>query len=650
MPAPVPSFPRTPSDRADAGLDLHRESPAERKLRAYFFSGWIFLIPYLGIYLLSAWQGWSVTAVVRTFQALHLFHLAGVGWVWLRVGSKARRQGRRAWARLGWSLAPWGLLALLVHLPGTYLEMPADPWAHFSRVNEWARFASPLANPEWKKSGSLLVYSVVAPWDSAALKAGVFGTCATGFSLLYYWQYFLLARTCGLSRRMAWCGVLANLFLFGNNIFGFHRYYGMATTVIAQIGVLALSRHVIACLKPTMQSARAGPGKSLARWAGQLALGGALLLLIAFNHVQGLALAAMALAGILGWRLVHRKPARLYWLGAAYLVVNLLAAWLRPKHPDAAAMYQTSGWLNAWFGFDLLNWHSPSFERARQILGLLGMVNLVSGLLLVFRRPLVAWLTVLPVVTLLSPACGIIFANAVARFGPAGYEYIPSFNRLLLGIPSGLAVCCLLSDLSKYFAFRCQSPARLQGQTAFAAVPLVLLLFTTLPPSGPYFNRLWHTFMRVPNDLRMAHVAATADVDLVKNHRERGTSRSFTTPSFHVLATPGTGFVLAAFGDTSVPFRNKWMLYPVLSTPVNRINSVQLALKPLIQQSQPSVLVVPAPAALTSPASQAGFLSGHWLPSQVALEQAGAAELEEEIAPYYSLRRDIAHVRIFGPR
>ncbi len=514
-------------------------------------------------------------------------------------------------------------------------------------MSDWQYTSNPLANPEWRKSGSFLIYSLVEPVDSSAAKLRIFDLGNTAFSILYYWQYYGLARACGLSGRFAWWSVLANFLLFGNNIFGFHRYYGMATTVLAQIGVVALARYAVHGVRLISYTKETPRATRLARWVVQFALFGSLLPLIAFNHVQGLALTAMALAGIWAWRLSRGHPARLFWLGMVYLMFNVVVVLLRPKHPDVAGLYQTRGWLNAWYGFDLFNLNSYAFERAMQICGLLGLINLAAGLLLAFRRPVVAWLTILPVVVLLSPAYGIFYTNAIAHFGPSGYEYIDTFHRLLLGIPSGLAICSLLALISPYLANSWRSTAPAAGNVTFAALAILLLLFTSLPASTPYYNRLWQVLMRVPNDLQMAHVAAATDLDLVKNQSLDVASRLPATPTFHVMATPGTGFVLSAFGNTMTPFRNKWMLYPVLSTPVNRLNSVQLALKPLIQQKQFGVVVVPAPATLTSSSSQAGFLSGHWLPNQVALEQAGAAELEREIAPYYSLRRDFHQVRIW---
>lgn len=615
--------------------------PAGRKIfQAYFSSGWVFLVPYFAVYLLHAWGAWSIVALLQFFRFLHLFHALALAWVLAGAWSKVRHHRTRT-AAIAWSLAPWALLALVIYLPGVYLEMPSDPWAHLARVNDWSAFITPLANPEWKKAGSFLVYSFVEPWNSAGLKLEAFNLCAAGFSLLYYWQYFRFVRACGLSRRLAWCAVLANVLLFGNNIFGFHRYYGMSTTVLAQIGVLALARHA---LTDGRRGESGNPTKiKLSRWLGRLAGFGALLTLIAFNHVQGLAIAAMAGAGIWGWRVVRGCRARQLGLGLAFLALNVLVMVLRPRLPDVAAHYQFTGWLNSWYGFNLLDPKSPAFERAGQIFGLLGLINLGAGLCLVFRRPVVAWLTILPVGLLLSPAGGILFTTAVNRFGPPGYEYIHSFNRLLLGIPAGLALCCLVADLSSLDALRWRSRAIIPREAAFAFLALGLLLFIALPASAPFHNRVWHTFVRVPDDLQMAEVIATTDLTLLQNRTGRATA-----PTFQVMATPGVGFVLSSFGQTMVPFRNKWMLYPTLTTPVNRLNNVQLALKPLIQQKQSGLVIIPAFAALTSPSSQAGMLSGHWLPNQVALEQAGAAELEQEIASYFSLRQELRHVRIFG--
>ena len=562
-----------------------------------------------------------------------------------------------------WAAMPWLCLAMLICIPGVYLEMPSDPWSHFSRINQWSNVTTVLENSDWMKSGSFLAYSLVGWVTSPLGQLKGLDIFYTACGLLYCWQYFRLARTLRFSAPHAFIAVLLNFLLFGNNIFGFQRYYGMSTTILAQIGVLALSRGMIVRSLPPSgrisNSISRNPAQAK-KTCGLSTIGFFVtaLGLIGMNHIQGLAIAGISAGGILCWHVTNVAGRKAVWIVAGVLLVNVLVVCLWPQHPILDAVYRPGGWLTAWHGFDILSPNSPAGNRAIQIFGLLGVVNLIAGAWLMTKRSVIGWLTVAPVLLLLSPAFTIPFADAVARFGPPGYDYMITFNRFLLAIPAGLALCLLIPELLTSLT-RVSSTAVSPGEAsrlksfAFPGLLAGLTFFVLLPASQPFFNRFWHQFMKVPNDLAENHVTQIARSNLfAAPNRVTGFPSETSGPAVaqsppDILSTPGVGFVISSFGERSVVFRNKWMTYPSLSTPIDRIQYLELAIIEHVQTKQPAVLVVPPYTALSSPHSLAGFLSGHWLVHQVALEQTGGPEIEKRILVSSHHMREVNGIELY---
>ena len=699
---PSPSeFP--PVGHRSPGHSFPNEKATTGLLVAYFRSGWVFFIPYLAAYLLYAWLKWPLNPIwdIRTqpsainpiqipplltppcllnvywfLHGLHLIFGALALTVWWRrdnVQLSKPADDCNSLSVLGplpaldqlWPVLPWLCLALLIWIPGVYLEMPSDPWAHLARINEWSNMATPLANPEWIKSGSFLGYSFVGPLASSSAQLAAFNFFYAGCCLLYCWQYFLLAQAIGLTQHRSFIAVLLNLFLFGNNIFGFQRYYGMSTTILAQIGILALTRGLILRLPRRARSeSNFGPARNwqerMTRWASDTCFFGATLAMIGMNHVQGLAIASISVVAVLGWYVTNASVRKTVWFGTGVLLVNFLVVWLWPRHANLDNIYRPGGWLTSVYGFNLLDPTSPAFERAIQILGVMGIVNLAIGVLLLLRRQLVGWLTVAPLLLLLLPVFALPFSDAVSRFGPPGFEYILSFNRLLLGIPAGLALCAWTPEcLNALNSMAGKHIASLRSTQAsnllLPGTAATVLLFLILPTSRPFFNRFWHQLMIVPNDLREQHIVNNARSPLfVAPFQTSGiaspdqSAAAGTRPP--ILSTPGVGFVLGAFGVRPVLFRNKWMMYPERSTPIDRIQDFELWLYNHKQSAPFPLIIIPTYPTLFSANSFAGFLSGHWFSNQVALEQTGGPEAEARaISSDYQVMSNLSGVRIFSP-
>ena len=93
-----------------------------------FPSGWLFLVPYLVVYLAFRAAAWPVAPLVRLFQILHVLNALLLGlFVWPRLRS----------LRLSDALF-WGALATVFVAPGAYLEFPSDTWEHARRIFAWA--------------------------------------------------------------------------------------------------------------------------------------------------------------------------------------------------------------------------------------------------------------------------------------------------------------------------------------------------------------------------------------------------------------------------------------------------------------------------------------------------------------------------------
>ena len=274
-------------------------------LHRYFGSGWAFLVPYLAAYLLYRWLKWPVNpstgaggagslalgtwnlepSLLHVFWMLHAVNvvLAAVALIeWLRMmpqngdatppsrfipsgdGVVAAPSALPAEipdppaahdgddcepvSAFGFQLSallPWLLLALLFYLPGVYLEWPSDPWAHYGRINEWSTLQLISAHSAWSKSSYFLAYSLVGQIAPPTRQLFWLDLYYTAVCLLLCWQYFRLVRSIGLSERAAMLFVVLQAVLFGNNIFGFYRYYGISSSLFAQIGAVALVRVAI---------------------------------------------------------------------------------------------------------------------------------------------------------------------------------------------------------------------------------------------------------------------------------------------------------------------------------------------------------------------------------------------------------------------
>ena len=534
-----------------------------------------------------------------------------------------------------WRFAPWLLLALLFYIPGLYLEYPADPFEHYARINDWARQTQVTTHIVWFKSSFFLAYSLFGWIATPAIELKLFDAYYTACCLLLCLQYHRLARAAGLGERAAFVFVLLQVVTFGNGIFGFYRYYGMSSTLFAQIGAVIATRltlEILQTLRPQdfLRTALMFIGP---------------LLLIATNHEQGLGLAGLGMSAVVLYRLAQWRPAALSVLCLVLLALSVATVLWFPRHPALTEFYQLQGWMTRYFSFNLFSPSSPAFDRTNMILGASGWLGFTAALWLARKNHLAGWLTLVPLCVLLLPVFTIPFAHALALRRAVPEEQIVLFHRMLLAIPSGLALTVVGSQfigsqngVSSLRGLLSLMPLGDAGSRAFALMLAILAVLLTLPAQAPYFNRLWNAFTVAPADLTMNRPLVTdyAVIKLAPNNTEA-----------RVLSGPGYSFVFYAAGVNQLSYPKRLISLPPTSAPSKILPWVLAYTRVSLDEGADIRLVIPRARQLFTPGSQTALLSQHWLPYEVAIEYAGGPELEHQARLHAAEGRMIAITPFF---
>lgn len=602
-------------------------------IRRYFYSGWVFLLPYTFVYTFFAWRRWPVDSVessgsnvgghhlslVGAYWILHALNAASAVWLILaRLRQKASVQivgvdlesenTRRVKRRVK---LVGGLLLLSLLISGLYLEFPSDPWQHYRRIFEWEHVSTVREHSEWYKSSYFLPFSLLRGVAINHQSSGltIYYTVISG---LLCWQYYRLAVACGLGVRGSLIFTVLQSVLFGNSSFSFYRYYGLSSTVVAQIAAVALTRLAIECAVAGMARTADGGGP-LQRWWNRdvtvavLSAPG-LLFIIAMNHGQEFGIAGLGIAAVLVWRIMRAKVAVQIASLALFVILNVAVYLWFPRHPAINADFRITGVFTPWCGINLID--PIIFERFVQIFGIMGLANLLSGVFLCLKGHIVGLLTIVPVISLLFPMIAIPLADEVV--GKAVWGNIIYYQRVLFAVPAGLSLVALLQMGARKFA-------TVQGYQKSFGNPYIVtivgtLLLVTISPSDPYYNRFWNAEAIAPSDLSMQSVASgsvAAEVEQLAPGRK-----------IALVAAPGIGYVAEATGLEVVSYTAKWITD---GTPT----SSAIASIEGIRGGPLTALLVQSPTQyLYTPYSQAGRLSGHWPAQEVASEYAGGPELE----------------------
>ncbi len=466
-----------------------------------------------------------------------------------------------------YSLLPWILLALLFYIPGVYLEWPSDSWEHLRRINEWHILDQVTAHSSWKKSSYFLPYSLTGH-TTGLDQLSWLNLYYTGACLLLSWQYYRLARACDLSERASMMFVLLQALLFGNNIFSFYRYYGLSSSIFAQIGAVALTRIALEALRPreghgvrsreheivhdATPSQSKKPALSLSMGYSllttrypllQLASAGIFLLpLIAFNHIQGLGIVGLGILAVVVWRLIEWRRSIIVWLILLTIVLSVAAVLWIPRHPAIDGVYRPQGWLTGWYGFNLFLFTSPAFEKFSQILGIFGMMNFAIGLCLLRRNHIVGWLTIISALALVLPCFALPLTQLLASGG--GTNSIIVFHRMFFVLPTGLALaavidiwtrnstgvneCRMVIDKSASqrtypsFIRTVLASPKIRSLSLTCALPLALTLLCIEALSH---HRFWQGLQVTPADLQLRSLVAYSTLNTITQIPDEDTLR-----------------------------------------------------------------------------------------------------------------------------
>lgn len=574
--------------------------PTRAGLHRYFRSGWGFLIPYVGCYALYGWFGWPVdgraVSMVLVFGLLHLLHIA------LAFMAFTHHVRVRGWAHTARAMAPWAALGLFLLLPGVYLEYPSDAWEHLRRIHAWEHVATVGAHPEPAKMAYFFIHSLLT-WIPTEFHNWGLTAYVTSAGIALGWIFYRLGRSLGLDRNIALLAVLLQALLAGNNTFSFLRYYGLSSTPWAHLAGLAIVGVVVRALR-------------MRTWGAEtrlldLASVGTLLAVISLNHKQGLAIAGLAIICAVAGKIATLGRTGILVLVAATLGSGIGVFYFVPE--IAAEPLVRDGWLNSWFGINLLDPSSPAFESALELLGGLGTINVCAGFLLVRRRPILAAMTIGPVLVLLHPAAGWLTATTLATASSAG---VAIYHRLFMAIPAGFA----LAGFAALVLQARRRTALASNNAGVIAAALLVAVLATIPPSGPWFNRMWHATVRVPSDLTLQKMTEDLRVHVGGPANDPG------------MFVVGPAAAIFAF-EMMQPHRSPFMPiyeYRLYRHPHSRAPDEDLAVteaylnNPAVSEL---ILLQPRPTAFFTPASIAALLSRHWNTCEPALSAVGFREI-----------------------
>jgi len=392
-----------------------------------------------------------------------------------------------------------------------------------------------------------------------------------------------------------------------------YRYYGLSTTVLAQIAAIAVLRYAVEYLDASRFRGSATAAPSSARRMG-FGIGSAtlgLLALMAFNHLQAVGIAGLGVIGILAHAVSRNHPSLLKGCVGVVVVASIATVlwWPRSLGLEQAG---NDGWLAPWGGFSLFSLESPAAARAWTILGVFGALNLIAGAGLMLRNHTVGWLTVVPVLGLCTPLFAIPFADIITRNDTAN---IVAFHRLLLGIPPGLALILV----AEWALRRIRTRSRIFGPYPYLAGSAIALgLLTVAPSHGPWLNRFWNLVAKTPADLEMRPVAEDMRAHLPPRLEGDGLYVGSSRVCFVLETTRPSPTVYDPY------FYRGYINGGLLPGTESAFHERVLA---NWEARRGSRVVVPDARLLFTPYSQAGYDSHHWLPQEVALAFAGGAEL-----------------------
>jgi len=537
-----------------------------------FADGCFFFVPYLLLYLYFKSANLEVSTLYNVFVVLHVINL--ILFLVYIYHNRNRQHIKLA------EILFWVFLAILFLQPGAYLEFPSDPWEHFRRIFSWSAYSSVNEHPTNYKFtyfwGWTLMSQVPPLYRRIAMDI-----YSAFWQLLLAYQFYLLALRLGFDKSWAKVQVVATIFLFGTNLFGFYRYYALSSTPLAYIAYL---RSLIILI-----NVKDGDKKQLAYLLP-------LALIMYYNHIQELLLLFISgFALVLDYLTDRRQQRKIVYVTVAIAmpIALILGAYV-VSNPQLLAEPASSRLslphVSSWGVFRIWDPKLPYFET----IAVHGLISLLLAAAWLAKHKTIALLTLTPYLLMLFSPFVISFVVAMASYSSNYGTYrvlyaFPTSFMLVLGFKE---TCILLTK--KY-------------KLNLPHFKLILLMFISLiiiasPPIYPYRGRFWFQVYQPPAELSFKSIDTTAQWFFANRQLE---AKCF-------LMTDGTT-------DFTLKTHLALSILPRLAVynPSNSLTSDD-ALKNYIKEKNVCRILVAIPDKMKSPpVSEVGQLSGHWDPSLV---------------------------------
>lgn len=436
--------------------------------RQLYANGYNFLLPGFCLY----WVWWFFTLNVSHLTTLLVgmnFFLAVCFCYYLRELYRQTPSIDRVY---------WIGLFFLFLLPGAYLEFPSDPWDHMWRIFRWGNLQYVSEHIDFLKYGFFWTWSLIS-WVPVAHHRLALDIYSAALQLLVIYQLYLFCLCLGMERSWAKVQGLAFIALFGTTVFSY-RYYALSSTPLAYI---AYFRALIVIFNFTKGCRK------------EILLLPLLVLFILGNHLQELLFLLLS-APVLLFAIYFKNQSRptqvryIKGLGVILLCSLAIGKVFIQFYPE---LYAKMGLIHfSSFGTFKIR---PGKWRINETLGIHGFISLAFSVILFFRYPILASLTLAPFLCLLNPPAMLVLTHVLPEVGVVW--------RLLFAMPTALMFVVGLREITKLICrlgrIHCSERYQL-----FAVLTLVLLF--GIPPQYPWNGRLFFQFYRAPDSLSLKHV------------------------------------------------------------------------------------------------------------------------------------------------
>ncbi|NET58347.1 MAG: hypothetical protein F6K47_19995 [Symploca sp. SIO2E6] len=533
-----------------------------------FADGWFFFVPYLLLYLYFKFANLPTSTLHNIFIVLHI-----VNFIFLLVylyKNKNRQQIKLA------EIFFWLLLATLFLIPRAYLEFPSDPWEHFRRIFSWSAYSSIKDNPINHKFtyfwGWTLMSQVQPLYRRIALDI-----YSAFWQLLLAYQFYLLALRLGFDKSWAKVQVVATIFLFGTNLFGFYRYYALSSTPLAYIAYL---RSLIILI-----NARNGDKKQLSYLLP-------LALIMYYNHIQELLLLLISgFAIVLDYLTDRRQQRKIVYvtLAIAIPIALILGAYVvsNPQLlPESASGRLSLPHVSSWGGFRIWDPKLPYFET----IAVHGLISLILAVVWFTKHKTIALLTLTPYLLMLFPPFVLSFVVAMASRYPDNY----GTYRVLYAFPTSFILVLGFKETLILLTKRLKlNLPHLQLRLLIVTLAIIL----AFPPIYPYRGRFWFQIHQPPAVLSFKSIDTTAQWFFENRQLDA---------KCWLMTDAATDFTLNTYLALRIPPRLN------VYNPSEIITSDD-TLKNYIKDKNVCRILVAIPDKMNpAPVSVVGQLSGHW--------------------------------------